>query len=144
MLEDVIRDRLQHEEHLYRTKWIRRAIIVSWISIFLTSISAILGFIFSTGSSAMLSFSLESLVDVVTTAFVLWRFWGGDDMRDPARAITLENREKKASVLIAFTLMITAIIVGVQAIVHLASHTKPENARVLMCMLLAKFIEYCC
>ena len=49
----------------------------------------------------------ESLVDILSSVLVLWRFWGniGDES-------VLALREKRASVLIATTFVLLAFIVG--------------------------------
>lgn len=55
--------------------WVRRAIIVSWVSIVITVASGVAGLtIFAVAhSSAMLGYGLESFVDVFSSAVIVWR-----------------------------------------------------------------------
>jgi len=140
--ENAEADRQAELEGLKKIKFIRGAIIISWITIVLTLATGIGGLAVSLSlkSIAMLSFSLESFVDSVSSIFVLWRFWRGDDKSDPIRKQILERREKRASVGIALTLVLTAIAVGIQAIYHLSKHQKPEEAHILIYIAIASIV----
>ena len=78
-----------------------------------------------TRSAATLGFALESGVDVVSSALIIWRFCGGDEK-------ALERREKRASVLIALTFLIMALVLTTVAVIHLAEHSDPLNADILL------------
>ena len=74
---------------------------LSLISCFITFFAAILGLASSkaSGSSAMLGFGLENLVDLLSSMVVVWRFYvGGSTEVTPALVAKLNGREKKASI----------------------------------------------
>jgi len=122
-----------------KATWVKCALVASWISIVLTLLAGVGGIVAAIiiKSSAMLGFALESFVDVFSSVLVLWRFWHGGS-KDPAVAAKLASREKRASVGIAITFILISIVVGIQAIVHLAKKTEPEEATTLI------IIASCC
>eukprot|EP00658_Telonema_sp_P-2_P034607 TRINITY_DN2524_c0_g2_i2.p1 TRINITY_DN2524_c0_g2~~TRINITY_DN2524_c0_g2_i2.p1 ORF type:complete len:336 (+),score=90.44 TRINITY_DN2524_c0_g2_i2:133-1140(+) len=116
------------------TVWRRRAVRISWVSIGLTMASGIAGIVIFaiTGSTAMLGYGLESFVDVFSSAVVLWRFsldlkpLEGDGIQH-SKDLMIYATEKKAGVMIAFTFVAIALVVGGQAIGHMAHHTNPDD-----------------
>lgn len=94
----------------------RHAYWLSWISIAITSIAAITGIslYFTTGSSLILCYGLENCVDFLSSAVVLWRFYAPE--LDPAIEVTLQKREKRASVAISVILFILGIFITTQAV----------------------------
>ena len=62
-----------------RKPGVREAYVVSWISMVCTVVALVLGLVVSviSKSSATLGFALENAVDTISSALVLWRFWGG-------------------------------------------------------------------
>lgn len=107
----------------------RAALILSYISIALTVLSAIAGVIIAifTRSAATLGFALESGVDVISSALIVWRFCSCG-----ANEKALDLREKRASVLIGLTFEIMAVILIVVAVIHLSMHSDPMNSDVLL------------
>jgi divalent metal cation (Fe/Co/Zn/Cd) transporter len=76
-------------------------------------------------SAVMLAFGLECMVDCFSSAVIIWRF----------RVVEFEapaKREARASVCIAFTFVLTGVLVLVDAIVHLEKSIKTENEQVLL------------
>ena len=103
------------------------AVVLSAVSILITICFACVGVLIAiiTRSAATLGFALESGVDVVSSALIIWRFCGGDEK-------ALERREKRASVLIALTFLIMALVLTTVAVIHLAEHSDPLNADILL------------
>lgn len=107
------------------------AYVISWVSLVLTIMAFAIGLAVSavSGSSATLGFALENAVDGISSALVLWRFWGGGRSIPEAE---LELREKRASVGIALAFVVLAITVGGTASAHLAEHNVPSNVAALL------------
>jgi hypothetical protein len=107
------------------------AYIVSWISLALTGLAFVIGLAVATtsNSSATLGFALENAVDGISSALVLWRFWGGGHSIPVAE---LELREKRASIGIAVAFVALAITVGGTASAHIAEHSVPSNVAALL------------
>jgi len=114
-------------------KWITIAILISWASIAATVILGVSAFVVAIimHSSAMLAHALSSLVDVVSSIVILWRFWGGT-IASVERAQLLINREKRANILIASTLLLVAIIVVIEASVDLSKKQGPDGTVALL------------
>ena len=107
------------------------AYIVSWISLALTGLAFVIGLAVATtsNSSATLGFALENAVDGISSALVLWRFWGGGHSIPVAE---LELREKRASIGIAIAFVALAVTVGGTASAHIAEHNVPGNVAALL------------
>ena len=117
------------ENSKFINRWIHapgptEAFQISIVSAIVTVIAFIAGLSISisTHSSATLGYSLESLVDLVSSLIVLWRFHGGDT----ANKEELQKREKRASIGIALLMVILAICVFSVAVEHLAEGHAPS------------------
>lgn len=112
----------------HAAKWVRRAhkfIIVTIIfSFFMGVLAIVAGAIVD--SSSCLAFGLESFVDVIASALVLWRFW--DETEDAKGLAANIGKEERTNVGISATFIIVAVITGGSAISHLAKHTAPANS----------------
>jgi divalent metal cation (Fe/Co/Zn/Cd) transporter len=110
-----------------RRFWVEAAIIITWSCILILSLYCLACIIVAVqdGSSALLAYGLESLLDVLSSFFVVWRFWGawGKDMISGG-----DRRETKASVGISFFFVVLAGVVIAAAIEQYATQTKPEDA----------------
>eukprot|EP01026_Neomeris_dumetosa_P058597 TRINITY_DN54622_c0_g1_i2.p2 TRINITY_DN54622_c0_g1~~TRINITY_DN54622_c0_g1_i2.p2 ORF type:complete len:243 (-),score=25.89 TRINITY_DN54622_c0_g1_i2:246-974(-) len=116
--------RFESEEQRNRkTVWEKRARQVSYVSITITLLFGFVGLITAIAdrSVALLGYSLESFVDVWSSILVLWRFWSSSE----ADAESMRRREKQASVGIAFTFVGIGVVVGGQAVDHLAHEEGP-------------------
>lgn len=115
---------------------VRDAYILSWISLALTLVAFVVGVAIAavTQSAAMLAFGLENLVDCFSSILVLWRFWGGGVGEDSASEQELETREKRASVGIAFSFLLLAVIVGGIASAHLSAEEAPDSLKLLVAL----------
>jgi len=107
------------------------AYLISWVSLALTGIAFVIGLAVATSSnsSATLGFALENAVDGISSALVLWRFWGGGHSIPVAE---LELREKRASVGIAIAFVVLAVTVGGTASAHISEHSVPGNVAALL------------
>jgi len=88
----------------YSNPNITDAQLLSQISCIMTGAAAIVGFALyeSTASPAMLAFSLENLVDLASSAIILWRFFPPANIESQSeKEAVLQSREKKASVAVA-------------------------------------------
>ena len=117
------------ENSKFINRWIyapgpTEAFQISIVSAIVTVIAFIAGLSISisTHSSATLGYSLENLVDLVSSLIVLWRFHGGDT----ANKEELQKREKRASIGIALLMVILAICVFSVAVEHLAEGHAPS------------------
>lgn len=121
-------------EQLDREMWTIRAIRVSYVSISLTLVTGITGvlYAFLYDSSAMLGYGCNSFVDVLSSILVVWRF---SKTLDPSM-INDEayNRrlEKRAGAGIAMTFVGIAILVGVQASMHIYAAEEPSEDKALL------------
>ena len=107
------------------------AYLISWVSLALTAAAFVIGLAVATSSnsSATLGFALENAVDGISSALVLWRFWGGGHSIPVAE---LELREKRASVGIAIAFVVLAVTVSGTASAHIAEHSVPGNVAALL------------
>ncbi len=82
----------------------RHAYILSWISLLITFSAAIGGIVASIqlNSSLMLVYGLENVVDFISSAIVLWRFFL--PAATPLQEARLKAREKRASIGISMVL----------------------------------------
>ena len=83
----------------------------------------------ATGSSATLGYALENAVDFVSSALVVWRFQGGGSTIPET---VLEQREKRASIGIAISFVVLAVVVGSVAISHLSAKAEPHGVGALL------------
>lgn len=91
---------------------------LSWISLVITVIAAGIGiayFVLS-DSALMLCFGLENLVDFLSSAVVLWRFYCPSGEVDPVMEALLQKREKRASIAISFILALLGFGVMLAAV----------------------------
>ncbi|XP_062518891.1 transmembrane protein 163a-like [Corticium candelabrum] len=104
-------------------RWGRMAIFVSWISVVMNILmaSAAFAFAFIGNSPASFGFAFNSFLDACTSVIVLWRFWGS------AGAKYLWQRERKATILVAWLFVISAFGIIARAIVALRQDTKPSD-----------------
>lgn len=87
----------------------QHAFILSWISLVVTIIAAIVGIVGSLRleSPLLLVYGLENIIDFFSSAIVVWRFYtpsSGVNEQDADRDARLEAREKRASVAITIVI----------------------------------------
>jgi len=103
------------------------------VSVALSTLVVILGTVFAAvgRSPATLGLALENAVDVFSSALVCWRFWGGGKST-PVEV--LDQREKKASIAIAMAFIVLAVVVIINATVHVSHQNKAEQAVLLIAL----------
>lgn len=105
---------------------------LSWISLVCTTIAAIGGLVgFSkTESTLILAFGLENVVDFISSAVVLWRFYcphGGNE----AKMAELEKREERASLAISIVIGILGLFVFSVGIADMLERDKDTDLSLL-------------
>jgi len=112
---------------------IHRAFLVSVVSVAVSTLVVILGTVFAAvgNSPATLGLALENAVDVFSSALVCWRFWGGGNTT-PVEV--LDQREKKASIAIAMAFIVLAMVVMINASVHVSHQNKSQEAVLLIAL----------
>lgn len=98
-----------------------RARGLAWATVLYNAIEAIVAITAgrAAGSLALVSFGLDSIVEVGSAAVIIWQFTGID-----------EQRERQALRLIGASFFALAAYVGMQAVVHLATGSEPDSSAV--------------
>lgn len=126
-----IQDKERYQEPTAdQKKWTTAARVLSVLSTCI-ELTACVGGLVAGGllnSAALIAFGLSSLIGVLATLFVLWRFFGVEE-GTPMHKI--EAREKKADVGVAFGIFIIATAIVVESVVHLSLHNSPSQANIV-------------
>jgi divalent metal cation (Fe/Co/Zn/Cd) transporter len=87
----------------------------------------------ASGSSLVLCFGLENLVDTFSSLIVLWRFYCPNGI-DAEREVVLKKREKRASIAISIVLAILGMMIMVAAIYdfRLGPNAEEDNLKMLI------------
>ncbi|KAK9827652.1 hypothetical protein WJX81_004004 [Elliptochloris bilobata] len=119
------------EMHLDRALYVRRARLVTYLSLGITLMGGGLGLFLARllNSAAVLGFALESFVDVWSSVLVLYRFWD-----DKVEAEATRQRERLASLGISITFVGIGLLVGAQALANLREQTAPQGGPLLLGM----------
>mmetsp|Transcript_6618 Transcript_6618/g.7316 ORF Transcript_6618/g.7316 Transcript_6618/m.7316 type:complete len:284 (-) Transcript_6618:213-1064(-) len=88
----------------------KNAFVLSWVSVVVTAIAAIVGIAIymSTGSALILSWGVENCVDLLSSIVVLWRFYCPHQLTEETEK-HLMKREKRASIAISIILGLLGI-----------------------------------
>lgn len=99
----------------------RRAVLLAWATVIWNVIEAIVAIAAgaAAGSVALVSFGLDSTVEVASAAVIIWQFAGLD-----------EQRERTALRLIGAGFFALAAYVSVRAVVDIASGNKPDTSTI--------------
>jgi len=108
------------EGHWWHDPDANHAFVLSWISVIITMAACIGGLATAklTGSSLILAYGLENMVDFLSSVVVLWRFYCPSHA-DPVREAILAKREQRASAAISLILVILGLGIMISAIGHL-------------------------
>lgn len=77
---------------------------------------------------------------MVSTLFVLWRFFGVDD-DTPEKVV--DAREKKADIGVAFGVVIIATTICIESAIHLSHHDGPDDTTIVAAIAIASICVYC-
>ena len=101
---------------------------MSWVSLIVTTIAAIVGIVgyVKTESTLILAYGLENLVDFLSSAVVLWRFYCPRGV-DEEKLAKLQKREERASVAISMIIGILGIFVTAIGVLDLLDHDKDQD-----------------
>ena len=109
----------------------REAYLVSWVSVAAALAAVVLGLATSrvSGSPAMFGFALENVVEALSSAICVWRWWGGGSL------LLLEDelvgRERRAGAAIAIAFVVLGIGVALNAVQHLAAGEEVDYRELL-------------
>ena len=92
-----------------------------------------------TGSSLILCYGLENLVDFLSSIVVMWRFYLPH--KDPDREELLMKREKRASVAISFILALLGLAVLIAALEDFAHQETKANLRIISIVSIVSVID---
>ena len=103
-----------------RTRLVRRAKLLSWLSIAWTGIEAGVAIVAAlvAGSVALLGFGLDSLIELASASVIIWRFSGARERSEIA--------ERRAQRLIAACFAVLALYLVFDGVRTLADASKPE------------------
>jgi len=119
-------DDIGREKRLFK-----QALLVCIVAFTITITSAVTGIavgILKT-STAFLAFGCDGFVDIFAGIFIIWRFSGLMETAQQIRQI--EKKETRASVGIAFALVLIGVVTAAQAIYHLVQSDHPTNDNLL-------------
>jgi divalent metal cation (Fe/Co/Zn/Cd) transporter len=117
-----------HSDAVGKNRWVRRAQGLALFTIAYNLIEGVVsvGFGIEEASWALLGFGMDSFVEVGSAAFVLWRFQG--TLRSQGGPAPQEiEREKKASMAIAFLFVILALATMGGATHQLTTTSHPDT-----------------
>jgi divalent metal cation (Fe/Co/Zn/Cd) transporter len=109
----------------------RRAVRLAWATIAWNVIEAVIAITAGAAASsiALVGFGLDSSVEVMSAVVILWQFHG-----------LAEERERRASKLIAVSFFSLAVYVAIQAIVDLSGRSEPESSWVGIVLAIASLV----
>lgn len=125
-------DLISSQEHFTKDeikRQVKKAKLLSVVTMLATSIVAVLSFISSqdSDSSAAYGFAFDSFLAGVTSSIVLWRFWSVKQLEQHDR-----KRELTALFIITISLLITGALIAYQAIDALAHTEKHKKSTMLL------------
>ncbi|NNE11944.1 MAG: cation transporter [Ilumatobacter sp.] len=99
----------------------RRALLLAWATVIYNVIEAVVAIAAGRAASsiALISFGLDSTVEVASAAVIIWQFSGVD-----------ENRERVALRLIGLSFFALAAYVSIQAVVDLSTSSEPDPSTI--------------
>eukprot|EP00547_Thalassionema_nitzschioides_P003963 CAMPEP_0194202438 /NCGR_PEP_ID=MMETSP0156-20130528/2450_1 /TAXON_ID=33649 /ORGANISM="Thalassionema nitzschioides, Strain L26-B" /LENGTH=746 /DNA_ID=CAMNT_0038927927 /DNA_START=339 /DNA_END=2579 /DNA_ORIENTATION=- len=129
----------------WATPNIKHAYLLSWISLFVTFFAIVAGISLyvSTGSSLFLVLGLENVVDFLSSAAVLWRFFAPSNNITKELEAKLQAREQRASVAISFVLVILGVATLVTAVSDASrGQEEPEQQTAALAISLVSFFLF--
>lgn len=104
-----------------RSRLRRRALWLAWATVAWNTIEAVVAISAGSaaGSIALVSFGLDSVIEVASAVVIIWQFSGRD-----------EQREQRALRLIALSFFALAAYVSIRAVVDLATGHRPDVSTV--------------
>ncbi|MEZ5372922.1 MAG: cation transporter [Microthrixaceae bacterium] len=102
-----------------RTRLSRWAVGLAWATVAWNLVEAVVAIIAGSvaGSVALVSFGLDSTIEVASALVIIWQFAGVDD-----------QRERRALRLIGMSFFALALYVGLRAVVDLVAGNEPESS----------------
>lgn len=108
-----------------------RALVLAWVTVAWNVIEAVvaIGAGTAAGSVALVSFGLDSTIEVASALVIIWQFSGIE-----------EQRQQRALRLIAFSFFALAAYVGARALVDLAAANEPDTSIIGIALAVASLI----
>ena len=125
-------DLISSQEHFTKdeiTRQVKKAKVLSVLTLLATSTIAVLSFMSSkdSDSSAAYGFAFDSFLAGVTSSIVLWRFWSVKQLEHHDR-----KREFRALFIITISLLVTGVLIAYEAIDALAHTEKHKKSTMLL------------
>jgi cation diffusion facilitator family transporter len=117
----------------------RRALRLEWLTTLWNIAEAVvaIGSGAVAGSTALVAFGVDSLIEVSSALVVLWRLFAAGPEADPEAA---EHIDRRAHLLVGITFFILAVYVAVDASAALVNRVPPESSRVGIALAIASLI----
>lgn len=117
------------------SRWRHAALAVSWASVVVLLIIGILSFVVSdtTNSSAAFGFGFDCLLDVGTSAVVIWRFMGS------VSSVRSEKKERISLLFLGALFIIAAVSIFARAIPDLINDTETVSGMWLLILAIVSF-----
>ena len=109
----------------------RRVVALAWVTVVWNATEAVVAIVAgrAAGSLALVGFGLDSTIEVVSAAVIIWQFSGLDD-----------ERERQALRAIAVSFFALAVYVTIQASLNLTAGNEPESSPVGVTLAVASLI----
>jgi len=117
----------------------RRALRLEWLTTLWNIAEAVvaIGSGAVAGSTALVAFGVDSLIEVSSALVVMWRLFTAGPEAEPEEA---EHIDRRAHFLVGITFFILAAYVAVDASLALVNHVPPESSRVGILLAVASLI----
>ena len=117
-----------------RAKMLRRALRLEWLTVGWNAVEGVIAVAaaLAAGSVALLGFGIDSFVETVSGAVILWRIGAERRARDAERIERVEDIARRG---VALSLWLLALYVAADATVALVSADRPSSSAVGMALL---------
>ena len=117
-----------------RTRLLRRALRLEWLTVGWNAVEGVIAVVaaLAAGSVALLGFGIDSFVETVSGAVILWRIGAERRARDTARVDRVEGMARRG---VALSLWLLALYVAADATTALVSGERPSASAVGVALL---------
>jgi len=125
--------------------WVRRGVIISYISIVITLGSAVAGITIAAvdHTISVLSYGIESALDIVTSSLVIWRLRDTSFTTIPSEGAEFASkRDLQAAVMISFLFFGLGCYLSAQSIYNLVEKDAPDTAQSMIALAGVSILVY--